>query len=1029
MALLVLYSSRKNNCSRYWNPVITTAVAWWFFLAPGFATDSIEPSKIEFFETYIRPVLVEQCYECHSAQSEEPNGGLRLDTRTGIRSGGDSGAAIVPGRVEASRLIDAISFSGDFYDMPPKGKLPEVVIARFRRWIEMGAPDPREGPHKALKENEHQRPHAKDLWSLQPIKPAKLPVVSDPAWPVQRIDHFVLKELERQGLQPAPPAHRHTLLRRITFDLTGLPPTPLEINEFVGDQSPDAFEKVVERLLTSEAFGDHWARHWLDLACYADTGDADGNVLIGEAWRYRDYVIEAFNSDKPFDQFIREQVAGDLLSANTSIERREQIVATGFLAIGPWTLQNYIKGQLAADVVDHQIEKIGRIFLGMSLGCARCHDHKFDPVPTRDYYALAGIFHSTLTTRHDGPGVWSRIVPTILPESEVHAGKRKASLREFEQKRQQIKDRQQSLQQEPLDGLPSPTANQLTLKEGLDANTANQFYEISFEAGPSVWADRSQATSENDGLVFEILRSNETVLHRYEYTPQPWSGQSQAQSLEPAMFKYKGDGTGPVRLRIKPRLETIGRFGGAVDQLVWTTGEVLILREDFNSLTLTAITGRQPDTHLTVYAGVQLPGWLGAGINHSHAVKIGEKDYAIQFFGGNPPVLADETRKELAELASQLQVLEFNKPKIDEALALRDVETPRDSPIYIRGDFNNHGNVIPRGFLSAIRIQDNFQVNRATSGRRELAEWLIDPENPLTPRVLVNRIWQKMFGQGLVRTVDYLGTVAEPPSHPALLDDLAARFIRRDSSEGESPGLAWSLKGLIREIALSRSYRMSSDNNAAGREIDPDNRLFWRMNRRRLEAEEIRDGLLSVSGRLNPHRSGPSLALELVGNVAGIGGNANPPTYTGAIVPEAIATRRTIYQAFARKRPAALLEILSVFDFPNRNEITGQRDSTTVPTQALFLLNSPYVKAAAQQTASRLLARDDLEDRQRVEYLRLMVFNRPSDRATVERDLEFVREYSAAYATSENPLGSPRVDGWTQYCHALLISNEFLFLE
>ncbi|MCA8995080.1 MAG: DUF1549 domain-containing protein, partial [Planctomycetaceae bacterium] len=380
-----------------------------------------EASEIEFFEQQIAPLLKRRCYACHSHESGKAKGGLVLDSRQGWEKGGREGPAVFPGQPDKSLLMQAVRYEG--YEMPPDKKLPAEEIALLEKWIAMGAPDPRQAEAATI--------DPEKLWALQPITRPSVPDIANDNWAFDDLDAFIVQRLRAEGLQPADDADRYTLLRRVTFDLTGLPPTPAEIGAFLNDSSPHAYEHVVDRLLASPGFGDHWGRHWFDLSCYADLADIDGNVLIRDAWRYRDYVINSFNNDKPLDQFIQEQIAGDLLPFESEEQHREQIIATGYLAIGPWTLQNYIKKQLAADVVDHQIDRIGRTFLGQTLSCARCHDHKFDPIPTSDYYALAGIFHSTLTTSHSGPGVWSSINETRLPELN-------SSAEEREQRRLQV---------------------------------------------------------------------------------------------------------------------------------------------------------------------------------------------------------------------------------------------------------------------------------------------------------------------------------------------------------------------------------------------------------------------------------------------------------------------------------------------------------------------------------------------------------------------------------------------------------------
>lgn len=878
--------------------------------------------------------------------------------------------------------------------------------------------------------------HASDsLWALQPIREPAVPVVRTPEWPRHEVDAFLLASLERAGLAPAPDADRHTLLRRVTFDLTGLPPTPEEIEAFLGDTAADAYPRVVDRLLASPAFGDHWARHWFDLSCYADLADIQGDVLIRDAWRYRDYVIASLNADKPLDQFIHEQIAGDLLPSATPAERRERIIATGYLAIGPWTLQNYIKGQLDADVVDHQIDRIGRTFLGQTLSCARCHDHKFDPVPISDYYALAGVFHSTRTTRYDGPGVWSAITHVPLPPLETAPGeleRRRQSLEQAASRRQALQTELSSL----IRSLPGATnANGLTLQQGVPANENGRLYEVAFAAAPSVWANAEQKTTAGDGLLIDILRPDGSVLASHRHQPGPWTGTSDAQQLKPSAFSYTGDGSGDVRLRLTSATPASGRFGGAIDDLVIRAGPDRLFSEDFHALTPGTTRGEQADTRLTVFAGATIPGWEGSGISHSHAVDLGGGNFAVQFFSGDSTTLAAvnpageaqqqalaralAVQQELAAVATEIARLDaLNAPEL--ALAVHDVDSPADGPIYKRGSFLSPGTIVPRGFLTAVPASANHPIPAGTSGRLQLARWLTDPENPLTPRVLANRLWHHLFGKGLVRSVDYFGVHGEKPSHPELLDFLALRLHGEDR---------WSLKKSVRRLVTTRAYQMASTPNPAAAAADPDNRLLWQMPRRRLAAESIRDAMLAVSGQLDPGRGGPSLGLELPGNIAGAGGNVNPATWGGK-VPESVSRRRTIYLPMKRERPQGELELLSTFDFPHPNEITGARPETTVATQALFLMNSPFVKTQARHLADRLAREEPEDEAARLRRLYLLAVNRPPDPEAAATATAFLddctRDLTSASATAA---ANPRAEAWVELCHAVLGSNTFLFRE
>jgi len=967
---------------------------------------------IEFFETKIAPILKRRCFECHSHDSGKAKGGLVLDSRRGWEKGGSEGAAIVPGKPDESLLLKAVRYRN--YEMPPDRQLPATEISLLEQWIRMGAPDPRES-------RSPRRDPAK-LWALQPITKPAVPEVRDAAWTRDEIDAFILAKLEAEGLRPSADSDPYMLLRRVTFDLTGLPPAPDEIRAFTDDQSEYAYERVVDRLLDSPGFGDHWARHWFDLSCYADLADIQGNVLIRDAWRYRDYVIKSLNSDKPLDRFIHEQIAGDLLPYESIEQQREQIIATGYLAIGPWTLQNYIKGQLAADVVDHQIDRIGRTFLAQTLSCARCHDHKFDPVPTADYYALAGIFHSTLTTSYDGPGVWSAITQVMLPElrgaDDEFERLAEMTARQQHQLRVELTGLQRQDQESRyLQKAVNGQANALTLKTGINANKDGREYRVSFLAGPSVWAGASQATSSGDGLLLQVLRQDGTVLVWHVHRPEAWSGKVNAQQLTPVSFVYTGDGSGDVTLHITASDYT-GRFGGAVDALSIEELRTrrVVLTEDFDKCQPGGIQGKQAHTALPVYAKCTIPRWTGGGINHSHVVNIGEQDkpnYALQIYSGAAGVSGNPRIAEIHLELDRLKArLEAARPDRAQALAVRDIETPRDSPIYRRGDFQSPGDIVPRGFVNAVSVSKKYEVPSGTSGRLQLARWLTDSQNPLTSRVLVNRIWHHMFGKGIVRTVDYFGVHGETPSHPDLLDFLAV-LMREDDK--------WSLKKTLRRIVLSHTYQMASTHNAKAAGLDPDNRLIWQMPRRRLTAESIRDAMLAASGELDPGRGGPSLGLELKGNIRGAGGNVNPPTW-GNRIPVYIRSRRTVYLPFLRQRPQGELEILSVFDFPHPNDIVGARPRTTVATQALFLLNAPFVKQQAGALSGRLTKDEPDDERARINRLYLLTANRPVESDEIESTLVFLDQCTA-------DLKGNRAAAWTQLCHAVLGSNVFLFCE
>ena len=523
------------------------------------------------------------------------------------------------------------------------------------------------------------------------------------------------------------------------------------------------------------------------------------------------------------------------------------------------------------------------------------------------------------------------------------------------------------------------------------------------------------------------------MLAGFQHKPGPWSGTKDAQKMSPAKFTYKGDGSGEVRIRLTSSSPGSGHFGGAIDDLAIATNKTTIFTENFDALKPGPTEGSQADTRLRVLAGVSVPGWAGGGLSHSHAVDLGGGDYAIQFFGGGAVALAAakpvtepekaaharamEFEKQLGDLVAQISLLEA-KDAPETALAVRDIDEPADGPIFQRGNFQSLGEIVPRGFLSAVPVATAHAIPPGTSGRLQLAEWLTDPGNTLTSRVLVNRVWHHLFGKGLVPSVDYFGVHGESPSHPQLLDFLALRMREDDR---------WSLKKTVRRMVMSRAYQMASTPNPSASATDPDNRLLWQMPRRRLVAESIRDAMLAVSGELDPSRGGPSLGLELEGNIAGAGGDVNPATW-GNKTPDYVKNRRSIYLPMKRERPVGELEILSTFDFPHPSEITGARPETTVATQALFLMNAPFVKHQASKLAERLASEEADDEPARATRLYLLTVNRPPEPDEIDTALAFIDQ--CAQDLSPKPGDTKARSGaWAQLCHAMLASNNFLFRE
>ena len=822
---------------------------------PAVTPAAISAADLQFFETRIRPVLSEQCYKCHSHQADRVKGKLMLDSRDALLLGGATGPAIVPGKPDESLLIQAIRYTDADLKMPPEehgGRLSDQQIADLTEWVRRGAPDPRV-PALAASGKSYGGV-GKAHWTFQPVKTPAVPVVKDNAWVQSPVDNFVLSKLEAVGLHPNTPADMRTLIRRVTFDLTGLPPTEPEIQRFVTDDSPGAYERVVDRLLASPAYGEHWARYWLDVARYSDTkGDAlkRNDPRYPHAWTYRDYVINAFNTDKPYNQFILEQLAADRLVVEQEKKAKAKNIEpsadrTVLAALGFLTLGNQFDGR-RDDVIADQIDVTTKAFLGLTVACARCHDHKFDPIPTKDYYSIYGVFANTL---------------------------------------------------EPAKVTQEPT-----------------------------------------------------LFTKVPKTPELLDYMAKSADLE----KKEAD-----------------------------------LRTRF-------IEFRRSRT----------------------------KD----------PQKRRELFREEALLQREIGDLEMEHPGAPaRANAVLDVPRAQDYPVLIRGEVDHKGDIVPRRFLECLSPDPKHRPEWKTgSGRVDFAKAIADPKNPLTARVLVNRLWQQLFGAGFVSTPDDLGNMSVPPVNPELLDWLAARFI--DSG--------WSIKQLQRTIVLSGTYRQASTANPAAAALDPDNKLLWRANLRRLDFEEIYDSLLAISGTLDRTLGGKSIMPA----------------------SDSFGTRRSLYTYVDRRNPP---ELLTQFDFPNPDTSTGKRYQTTVPQQALFLMNSPLVVETARKLTHRPEFADLASDAERVTSLYLAIFQRPPTEPEVALGVRYIRANPAGkaldvpepvaqktsrekaieerrarqaalnpklkYAADPRPVGSNIIpagpeDAWTKFAHALFQTNEVMFLN
>jgi hypothetical protein len=869
----------------------------------------------EFFEKHVRPILVDRCYECHSTASKT-KGGLALDSREAMLKGGDSGRVLEAGDPGKSRLIEAVRYGNRDFQMPPKKRLSDPEIKALETWIKMGAPDPRTETAVAKPGTFIDVKEGRKFWSFTPLARVQPPKVQGTESP---IDAFVQAKLREHHLPSAAPADKRTLLRRATYDLTGLPPTPQEMEVFLADDSPEAFERVIESLLASPQYGERWGRHWLDVVRYADSNGMDENVAFGHAWRYRDYVVRAFNQDKPFDTFLIEQIAGDLLPRS-----EESIVATGFLALGARVLAEPDVQKLEMDIIDEQIDTIGKTFLGMTLGCVRCHDHKFDPISQEDYYGLAAIFRSTRSLSYEKTGAIKYWYEHSLASPAEMARKKETDA--------QLKDKQ-----------------------------------------AEVTSFLSKARS-------EVKRQTEARAADYLAAATQLATDAQ---LKDALVAAKPDGLRPeILLACRKQLEQ--------------HRELPLLAEWWKLLPT-----RDPRAVRAHYAPL-LEEALKTKAGPAYAALIDPKGF-LALPVKEAEVLDAAALASLATLRKEIALLEAARPELPAAMGVAESKILQTIPIHIRGNHLTLGKPVERGFPEVMQTGASKPIlSQKQSGRLELARWLASSENPLTARVLVNRIWRWHFGQGIVGSTDNFGTMGSKPSHPELLDWLARRFI-----EG-----GWSIKELHRQIMLSAVYQQSSDLpwlSAAGQDprlVDPENKLLWRANIQRLEAEQLRDAMLSTCGWLSPEMGGKTVPLrnrEFVFNHT----SKDATTYESA--------RRTLYVPIIRNH---LYDMLEQFDYPDPTMPTGSRNSTVIAPQALLMMNAPLVLEASKRLAARLEKLASAEER--IEEAYALLYGRSPLPEELREALRVVGEF----ARTEMPERA-----WALFCHALYASNEFAYLR
>ena len=901
-------------------------------------------SPFDFFESRVRPVLVEHCYKCHSAGSEKLKGELYLDSRDGLLKGGVSGPAIVPGNPEKSLLIKAIRYTDSDLRMPPQKdgveKLSPEQIANLEEWVKIGAPDPRTNSAHVAKATD-----GADHWAFKPVGSPTVPEVRNQPWIQTPVDNFILAKLELQGIEPNPPADKRDLIRRASFDLLGLPPTPEQVDAFLNDSSPDAFGRVVEEFLDSAHYGERWGRYWLDIARYADT---KGYVFEEErrfpySYTYRDYVIRAFNEDMPFDRFIVEQLAADTLELG---DDKRALAALGFLTLGRRFLNNQ------PDIIDDRIDVVTRGLMGLTVSCARCHDHKYDPIPTQDYYSLYGVFSSSREP-NEKPLLGSAALPPEYPQYLTEREKRESELTAFREKKEtELRTRLHSQVGDYLlvvhDGAKAADdkKEQLARQRKLSPQVASR------------WREKLEAWSKDFHPVFApwlALSALEEKDFSVKASDALGSAARDTNTVNPIVAQHFAEA--PASLR-----EAADRYNKLFAEIDKLWKETLATHANSNS----AVSGPNRTGSPTA-----LPDANAEALRQI----LYASDSPTAFEPGSMMrQLNTEDQQRLRALRRKVDEIDATHPgSPPRSMALVDSERPQNARVFRRGNANNPGDEVPRQFIKVIAGPDRKPFEKG-SGRLELAKAIASPDNPLTARVLVNRVWMYHFGAPLVRTPGDFGVRSEPPTHPELLDWLASRFVR----EG------WSVKKLHRWIMLSSAYGQSTANNPAAAKIDPANQLLWRMNRRRLDFEATRDTLLAVSGRLDAKLGGRPVDITV---------DPSPP-------------RRTIYGFVERQNLPGLFR---TFDFASPDTTSPQRFTTTVPQQALFMMNSPLLLQLATNFAARTDAASP--DEKRVRLLYRNAFQREPDIDEVQAALRFVQNH-ASVETSDAPAWQY---GWGHY--------------
>jgi cytochrome c553 len=937
-----------------------------------------DEAELAFFENRIRPVLVEHCYSCHSAvavEAGELQAGLFVDTRSGLLRGGDSGAAVIPGDPDASPLIAALRY--ETYEMPPEGQLDPPTIADFERWVRRGAIDPRESAVTPSHEPEIDFERARQHWAYQPITmpivdpvrdaPSEIDALIRSRWesiPVATADSAEPASADLAEPVPADLADQRVLVRRLYFDLVGLPPSPEQIKDFISDTRPDKYARLVDRLMMSPEFGQRWGRHWLDLVRFAESVTLRG-LVQHEAWRYRDYVVDAFNHDLAYDRFLLEQVAGDLLPYDSIAQAQSQHVATTFLTLGNNNLEDQDKEKLRMDAVDEQLNVIGSALLAQTIGCARCHDHKFDPIPTSDYYALAGILRNTKTMKDANVSSW---IDRPLPIATDLASRIASSNQQIERLKSEIAELESRIA--PAGGPSSKSIDSDNLMGLVVDNTAAELvghWQTSSFSPHFVNAEYLHDGASDRGKKSATFRFSVPASGIYQVRLSYSPGSNRSDVVNVSIQDFVDTYVTTIDQTVPP----------PIDNLYTSVGEYRFEPEATGVVT---ISNHAANGHVIVDS-VQIISIKDAGSNR-----------AVE-----KPVASDQKRADLAvelkERKQQLTRAQQNAPSQPMYMAAVDEPEIEEIAIHIRGNVHQYGATAPRGFLSVVETGKSYEMPDDQSGRLELGRWLTDPENPLTARVIANRVWQHLFGEAIVRSPNNFGTTGVAPTHPRLLDYLAMRLIQHD----------WSIKHLVREIVLTETYRASSDATAAMRQIDPENRLWLRQNRKRIDAECLIDAMLIAGNQLDRR----------------VGGKTIPDNLSADYGFDPHGQRRAIYWPVLRN---SIPDVIKVFDGADPSLVTGRRNTSTVATQALLMMNNDWIIQQSEVAGQQFLRAPFADDTRRAEMMFETILSRPPSAEELDAVLRFVSESSTGAAADE------RQQRWANVVQSLWSTIDFRVL-